>query len=138
LIQTYRSSHPAIKALVEGSQLDYFDNLLEDRASYLLPPYTRMILIIIKHKKKEKVEEAGKFLFEQLIQKIDKNRVYPAYSPSIHRLRSYNIQHIQIQLLRNDRLKAAKLYIAESIQTTSRAEQFKGLRVSLDVDPIFV
>jgi len=138
IIQTYQKEHKVFRALKEQNPLKLYSGFLKERKDYMLPPYTRMILINFRHKNSVLLFEATAYFYEILIQKIPSKRARQPYTPSIERIRTYYQMQIDIQLIKNTRLKDAKVYIQKIINKMSKHDKFRSVMIRVDVDPNYV
>lgn len=138
IIQTYQKEHPVFRALKEQDPTKLYSGFLKERQDYMLPPYTRMILINFRHKNSAILFEATAYFYEILIQKIPSKRARKPYTPSIERIRTYYQMQIDIQLIKNARLKDAKTYIQKIINKMSKHDKFRSVMIRVDVDPNYV
>lgn len=138
IIQTYQKEHSVFRALKEQNPLKLYPSFLRERKDYLLPPFTRMILINFRHKNSALLNDATHYFYDILIQKIPSKRAKKPYTPSIERIRTYYQMQIDIQLIKNTRLKEAKTYIQKIINKMSKHEKYRSVMIRVDVDPNYV
>jgi len=138
IIQTYQKEHPIFRALKLQDPLKLYPGFYKERKDYFLPPFTRMILINFKHKNRVELEKAVDYFYEIIIHKIPSKRVKKPYTPSIERIRSMYQMQIDIQLLKNARLKDAKKYLQKVVEKLGKHNSFRSVVIKIDVDPNYV
>ena len=138
IIQTYQKEHKVFRALKEQNPLKLYSGFLKERKDYMLPPYTRMILINFRHKNSALLFEATAYFYEILIQKIPSKRARKPYTPSIERIRTYYQMQIDIFLIKNSRLKDAKTYLQKIINKMAKHDRYRSVMIRVDVDPNYV
>ena len=138
IIQTYQKEHTVFRALREQNPLKLYPSFLKERKDYMLPPFTRMILINFRHKNSALLFEATAYFYDILIQKIPSKRARKPYTPSIERVRTYYQMQMDIFLIKNTRLKEAKTYIQKIINKMAKHEKFRSVMIRVDVDPNYV
>ncbi len=62
LIQTYNPEHSVFQLIKENNVEDIYKHFLEERKKFLYPPFTKLIMIELKHRKEEKCNRASQFL----------------------------------------------------------------------------
>ncbi|MFC2086657.1 primosomal protein N' [Bacteroidota bacterium] len=133
-IQTSNPGHSLMKALV---QLDYegaFLQILRERKEFKYPPYYRLIKIIIKHKKDEKVKKSAAIVASEL--KFDlHDRVLGPLTPLISRVKSYYIQEIVLKLEKQLNIQEVKDRLLQISQYMKKQPSFSTVQIYIDVDP---
>lgn len=138
IIQTYQKENSVFKALKNQDPLKLYPHFLRERKDYMLPPFTRMIIINFRHKNSALLFDATDYFYEILIQKIPSKRAKKPYTPAIERIRTYYQMQIDIQLIKNARLKDAKTYIQKIINKMAKHDKFRSVMIRVDVDPNYV
>lgn len=62
LIQTYNPEHSVFQLIKENKVEDIYKHFLEERKKFLYPPFTKLIMIELKHRKEDKCNRASQFL----------------------------------------------------------------------------
>jgi primosomal protein N' (replication factor Y) len=107
---------------------------IENRKQFFYPPYSRIILLTLKHKDKNIVSAAADKLAELLKQDLKDFIVGPA-APIVNRIRNQYLMEILIKLPKEPgmslRYKAA---IRNHINLITGEKAFKSVMVMVDVD----
>ena len=62
LIQTYNPQHSIFQMLKDHDTAKIYDHLLTERKKFLYPPFVKLIMIELKHRREDKVNRASQFL----------------------------------------------------------------------------
>ena len=119
---------------VEHDYKQFFDLEIEKRKEFFYPPYSRIILLTLKHKDKNTVTAAAERLAALLKQDLKDFIVGPA-APVVNRIRNQYLMEILIKLPKEPgmslRYKAA---VRNHINLMTSEKNFKSVTVIADVD----
>ncbi|MGV8914982.1 MAG: replication restart helicase PriA [Kaistella sp.] len=62
LIQTYNPEHSLFQLIKDNATEKIYKHFLEERKTFLYPPFTKLIMIELKHRKEDKANRASQFL----------------------------------------------------------------------------
>lgn len=124
-IQTREPAHPVFKALQDGSTGLAF---LEERRLCNLPPFTRLVNLVIRDHSEKRIE----FLSGRLAQAIGPctGPYTPAYEGE-----NDHIRIIRVTLARDKSLKAHKAALYQTVKDFEKQYKYPG-HIVIDVDPI--
>ena len=117
---------------------EYKTGLLEERRAFHYPPYTRIINLIIKDGKPERLERLSSTL--SLILRGSGTfpgqgvEVTPPFAPAVDKLRDEYIRIIRISLPKDRYLSANKSSLSKAIDSFA-AERKYDSHITIDVDP---
>ena len=117
---------------------EYKTGLLEERRAFHYPPYTRIINLIIKDGKPERLERLSSTL--SLILRGSGTfpgqgvEVTPPFAPAVDKLRDEYIRIIRISLPKDRYLSANKSALSKAIDSFA-AERKYDAHITVDVDP---
>lgn len=117
LLQSFIPKHPLIISLIEENYKDFLVRTLEERKTYLYPPFDEFVTLEYRHPDKQKALEYTKNL-EKVLQELDtQNREILAGSSSFRKNNQHHsvciikgknirelLEHIRPQILRESRL----------------------------------
>ncbi len=135
IIQAWQPEHPIIKLVVNHDYQGMYQSQLREREQFKYPPFYRMILIKLKHKKPDVLNEAAKAFGIELRSKFGKWVIGPEF-PLVARVRNYYIKQIILKSPRNTKQTAVKEKILESYESFRKAGKHRSVIVQFDVDPI--
>ncbi len=135
IIQAFNTSHPVLKEVLQNDFQHFFEREIEERKTFLYPPFCRLIKITLKHKKPDILNEAAK-VFSKALKKSLGDRVIGPAVPGIPRVRTYFLMDLLLKMERNsEKIAFAKSAILEAIQTTHSVQGFSMVRININVDP---
>ncbi len=134
IIQTWQPEHPIIRFVVKHDYRGMFDQQLAERNKFRYPPFYRLIIIRMKHRKSNVLQEASE-LFAIELRKIFGSRVMGPEYPLVGRVRNYYIKHIIIKSPRNDKIQLVKKEIYNVYENFRKRGSYKSVIVQFDVDP---
>lgn len=136
IIQTYYPSHPVILDLMSHDFRAFFEKQMPIRRQFNYPPFSRLVMIKLKHYKVEVLNDAADVLAEQLRQTTACELMGPEY-PVIPRVKNMFIKQMMLKVGRNVNLSQVKEQIRQAIRgiAENSSGKFKSVIVTVDVDP---
>lgn len=134
IIQTSKPSHPIIKNVIENDYVAMYQSQLEERKQFMYPPYYKIVKVLLKHKKTDKLDSAANKLVKEL-KNIFGYRVLGPQSPLVGRVQNYYLKHILIKIEKEKSLSASKKIIRKKAAEIANHQDFKTLSIHFDVDP---
>ncbi len=142
LIQTYTPDHPAIRFAVQQDHAGFAQIELETRKALGLPPYRRLIRIVLKGRQEGQVQRSAESLATILRRIAGEGRggsrtapisiLGPVPAP-ISKLRGRYRWHL---LLRGQDPGPLHDWASAGIQAWSKKRPLAGIRLEIDVDPL--
>ncbi|MBK8610603.1 MAG: primosomal protein N' [Chitinophagaceae bacterium] len=134
IIQATNTKHPVLQLVQQHDYKKMYELEIENRREFFYPPYSRIILLTLKHKDKNIVSAAAEKLAQMLKQDLQDFIVGPA-APVVNRIRNQYLMEILIKLPKEPgmsmRYKAA---IRNHINLVTGQQNFKSVTVVADVD----
>ncbi|MEA1887389.1 MAG: primosomal protein N' [Bacteroidota bacterium] len=134
IIQTADPDHPVMKQILNNDYERMYQSQIDERKEFYYPPFSRLIRIYLKHRKKVMVEEAANIMTANL-KKYPAAKVLGPEFPPHSRIQDLYIKSI---LLKVDKSKSY-LFVGELIKRNASAlrqvKEFSSLRIYSDVDP---
>ncbi len=134
VIQASDPSHPIIKYVIDNNFKAFVKDQVEERQVFKYPPFVKMIRIVIKSRDFREGEKAAVFLGDYL-KKSFGSRVLGPQVPLVGRIKNQYLQQILIKIEREASFKKARQILRKNLDFTSQLEDFKRVRVNVDVDP---
>lgn len=134
LIQSFSVDHHILQQVKAHDFETMYKEQMWERKAFKYPPFYRLIQITLKHRDKNIVEQAAKFLAHQMRKQFGK-RVLGPKVPAVERLRNVYHREIllkfekdlsQIEVKKRMRLLRSQLY---------SDQQYRSVQVICDVDP---
>jgi primosomal protein N' (replication factor Y) len=135
VIQTSKPSHPIIKNVIDNDYMGMYQSQLAERKEFMYPPFYKLIKILLKHKKVDKLNHAANSLTKEL-QKTFGYRVLGPQDPIVGRIQNYYLKHIIIKIEREKSLRKSKEVIRSITQNIINQPDNKALQINFDVDPL--
>lgn len=133
LIQALNVRHPVIKLVQQHDYKQFFNFELPGRKEFFYPPYSRIIMLTLKHKDKETVIAGAAHLAELLRQDF-KNYVTGPAAPVIGRMRNQYLMEIMLKLPKESGSRSKKV-IHNHINLLWSNKKFKSILIIANVDP---
>lgn len=134
LIQATKTDSPVLGWVKNHDYEGFYENEIKLREQFYYPPFSRLLKITLKHKKKDVVMSAAFDLAADL-EKHFKNIVGPA-EPVISRIRNQYLMDILLKLAPDrKKLDSQKEVIRNLIMLLKSNKEFRSVVVLPDVDP---
>ncbi|MCX6241510.1 MAG: primosomal protein N' [Bacteroidetes bacterium] len=134
IIQTYNPAHPIIQSVMKNDYTGMFKHQLTERRKFKYPPFYRLILLRIKHRNPQLVDQAASDLAKKL-SRIFGNRILGPEYPPVSRIMNQYLKHIIIKVEIESSVILAKSKLLEIIGAFYQKPEFHPVRVLIDVDP---
>ncbi|MEN9571882.1 MAG: hypothetical protein RL172_3113, partial [Bacteroidota bacterium] len=134
LVQTSQPGHPVLQFVQQHDYIKMYQYELDKRKEYFYPPFSRIIIITLKHKVKEVVDEAAHRLAAALQKELQQLVVGPA-APVIGRVRNQYLMELMIKLpLDMKMIQQYKQIIRNHFNLLVAETTFKTVWMIADVD----
>ena len=135
IIQAVNVKHPIIAMVQEHDYKKMYDYEIANRKEFFYPPFSRIVLLTLKHKDKQVIEAAAEKLGALLRQDLKDYVVGPA-TPVIARIRNQYHMELLIKLPKEPGMSLTyKKVIRNHINLLLAEKQFRAVTVIADVDP---
>jgi primosomal protein N' (replication factor Y) len=134
IIQAWKPDHPIIRYVVNHDFEGMYRHQLAERRKFYYPPFYRLIIVKMKHKKADVLYEGSAVFGKDLRARFGK-MVYGPESPLVGRVRSYYIKHIMIKVARGNSYQQVKDELFRAFEEFRTLAKFKSVLVQFDVDP---
>jgi primosomal protein N' (replication factor Y) len=134
IIQATNVKHPVLLLVQQHDYKKLYENEIVNRKEFFYPPYSRIVLLTLKHKDKTVVANAAEKLAALLRQDLKDYIVGPA-APVINRLRNQYLMEILIKLPKEYGMSMTyKKVIRNHINLLTGEKSYKSVHVVADVD----
>lgn len=135
MIQTYSPDHPVIGFVTSHDYNGFFIYELEQRRKFVYPPFSRIIMVYVKHRDRAVVDRVARDYAARLRQLLG-NRVNGPIEPPIERVASLFIRQIMLRIEVDASVSRVKEVLrGVYIEMNSGAEK-TGATLHYDVDPV--
>jgi primosomal protein N' (replication factor Y) (superfamily II helicase) len=134
LIQAINVKHPVLELVQQHDYEKFYSYEIENRKEFFYPPFSRIVMLTLKHKDKKLVMAAAEKL--SFLLRLDlKDFVVGPAAPVIGRLRNQYLMEIMLKLPKEPgRSIAYKKVIRNHINLMQSEKGFKSVHVIADVD----
>jgi primosomal protein N' (replication factor Y) len=133
VIQTSQPKHPVITYVATGDYHAMAHKELEERRAFGYPPYSHLIRIMLRHANYELLRHAAHH-FATLMRKKFGSRVMGPVSSALDMLRGEHRAEIMIKIESGASMQRARKMMREAMADHSAKEEFKGVKITVDVD----
>ena len=134
VIQTWQPKHPVIQDVVKHDYNSMYERELSVRWRFRYPPYYRLVIIKLKHKKPEILNAAAAELARDMKARFGKLVYGPEY-PMVSRIKNWYIKQIMLKIRRDAHLAKQKELLKKVLEDFKTHTSVKSVLVQVDVDP---
>ena len=136
MIQAMNVKHPILLLVQQHDYKKFYDFEIEKRKDFFYPPFSRMVMITLKHRVKETVEAAANKLGLLLSQDLKDFITGPA-APVVGRLRNMYLMELMIKLPKEVGMSNTyRKVIRNHINLLQGEKIYRSVVVVTDVDPM--
>jgi len=135
VIQSAQAEHWVLERVMAHDFLGFYEVEIEERERFFYPPFYKIIQLTLKHEKEEILNEGAHFFAEQL-RDVFKERVLGPEFPLVKRIQNKFLKEIKLKIERGAPDKKVKARILQDIDVFYQQVKFKGIQISIDVDPM--
>ncbi len=136
IIQAMNVHHPILQMVKEHDYNKFYQYEIENRKEFFYPPFSRIIMLTLKHKLKDTVTAAAEKLVSLLQQDMKDFVVGPA-APMIGRVRNQYLMEIMLKLPKeHGKSQVYKQLIRNNINLLQTEKQYRAVHIIADVDPV--
>lgn len=134
-IQTSDAANSLLKFISSQDYSGYYEYELEQRRRFGYPPFTKIIMLYVKHREEaEAARLATRYAGE--LQKVFGTRVLGPAKPSVARISNYYIQTIMLKIEAVASMIKVKKLLFEIYSRMAADRSFRNAQVYYDVDPV--
>ena len=134
LIQTFDPEHWVFTHVVRHDAVSMAKAEMQERRTFQYPPVIRLIRIVLRHRDPQKVRSGASALAGRLRSRFG-GRVIGPEEPQIPRINDQYHRHILLKFEREASPGEVKELMKEDIEAFRMVEEYRPVRVIVDVDP---
>jgi primosomal protein N' (replication factor Y) len=134
VLQTSSPDHPVISQVLHHDYALMYDTQCAERQAFRYPPFFRMIEITLKHKESQIVSRAASEM-HQMMSEVFGMRVLGPVVPAISRIQNYYLRQLVLKIETEASHTKAKEILMNITQQILLQQDFKSIKLSIDVDP---
>lgn len=132
-IQSFNPQHQILQQVVANDYQKMFEDQLQERSSFLYPPYCRMIRITLQFKNAYTLDNAANWLGKAMSNSFGNFSMGPSV-PSISRVRNQYIRNITLKIPLSHSIKQTKNQLQRLIDTFQTIKDYRRVKLIVDVD----
>lgn len=134
LIQTYNPLHSVFELIKNQDVKEIYKYFLEERKKFLYPPFVKLIMIELKHRKEDKINRASQFLGSILRKYIPEECILGPEKSPIARLNNLYQYQILLKFPKNKNYRIYKELLLKSFDEFDDITAYKSVKKDLFVD----
>ena len=134
LIQTYNPFHSVFELIKNQNVKDIYHYLLDERKKFLYPPFVKLIMIELKHRKEDKLGRASQFLGSILRKYIPEECILGPEKSPIARLNNLYQYQILLKFPKNKNYRIYKELLLKSFDEFDEITAYKSIKTDVFVD----
>ncbi|UTW64696.1 primosomal protein N' [bacterium SCSIO 12741] len=135
IIQSFEPEHFIIRKVIDNDYEGMVKDQLVHRRQFNYPPYSRIVLITLKHRSRELNQDAARQLARILRGRFG-DRILGPETPAIARIRNLYHENILIKLSRDSSNAQLKIELLELLDEFRKSPNYKAVRLVINVDPL--
>lgn len=134
LIQTYNPEHSVFQLIKMNNPAKIYKYILTERQKFHYPPFTKLIMIEMKHRKEDKVDRASQFLGSILRKYLPEDCVLGPERAQIARLNNLYQFQIMLKLPRGKNYEKFKSLVLISLKEFDEITAYQSIKKDVFVD----
>lgn len=134
LIQTYNPQHSVFELIKNQNVKEIYQYFLDERKKFLYPPFVKLIMIELKHRKEDKINRASQFLGSILRKYIPEECILGPEKSPIARLNNLYQYQILLKFPKNKNYRIYKNLLLKSLEEFDEISAYKSVKKDLFVD----
>ncbi|WP_100074605.1 replication restart helicase PriA [Chryseobacterium camelliae] len=134
IIQTYHPEHSVFQLITMNDPAKIYEYFLDERKKFHYPPFTRLMMIELKHRKEDRVDRASQFLGSVLRKYLPEECVLGPERAQIAKLNNLYQFQIMLKLPRGKKYEAFKQLVAVSVQEFNEIIAYQSVKKDIFVD----
>ena len=134
LIQTYNPQHSVFQLIKERDSSKIYEHFLQERKKFHYPPFVKLVLIELKHRREDKVNRASQFFGSILRKYLPEECVLGPEKSPIGKLNLMYQFQILLKLPRGKKYSEFKNLILKSCDEFDEVTAYQSIKKSVFVD----
>ncbi|WP_226064455.1 replication restart helicase PriA [Kaistella polysaccharea] len=134
LIQTYNPEHSIFQMLKENDTANLYEHLLTERKKFNYPPFVKLIMIELKHRREEKVDRASQFLGSILRKYLPEECILGPEKAPIGKLNLLYQYQVLLKLPRGKKYEEYKALVLKSLEEFGEIKAYQSIKKVIFVD----
>lgn len=134
LIQTYNPLHSVFELIKNQNVKETYQYFLDERKKFLYPPFVKLIMIELKHRKEDKVNRASQFLGSIFRKYIPEECILGPEKSPIARLNNLYQYQVLLKFPKNRNYRIYKELLLKSFDEFDEITAYKSVKKDVFVD----
>ena len=134
LIQTYNPQHSIFQLLKDHDTPKIYEHLLTERKKFLYPPFVKLIMIELKHRREDKVNRASQFLGSILRKYLPEECILGPEKSPIGKLNLMYQYQLLLKLPRGKKYADYKNLVSKSLEEFDEITGYHSIKKMIFVD----
>ena len=134
LIQTYNPQHSVFQLIKENDPSKIYEHFLDERKKFLYPPFVKLIMIELKHRREDKVNRASQFLGSILRKYLPEDCILGPEKSPIGKLNLMYQYQILLKLPRGKKYAEMKNLVLKSFEEFEEITAYQSIKKMIFVD----
>lgn len=134
MIQTFNPEHSVFQLIKMNNPAKVYKYILTERKKFHYPPFTKLIMIELKHRKEDKVNRASQFLGSVLRKYLPEDCVLGPEKAQIAKLNNLYQFQIMLKLPRGKKYEEYKKLVLLSLNEFSEITAYQSIKKDIFVD----
>ena len=135
IIQTRQPDASVMDMVRRNDYEAFYKSQLDERHAFGYPPYSRIVIAIIKGRDHEMVDKTAMLLCNKLAERFGQERVLGPEAPPISKVQYQYIRRIIIKISLNLAVDKSRVLLNDALNHVLSDKTVTGVTVSFDVDP---
>ncbi|MDR2118041.1 MAG: primosomal protein N' [Tannerellaceae bacterium] len=135
VLQTSQPEHPLIRMVQSFAYGEMVRLQLGERSLFRYPPYYRLIVLVLRSRKEEALQEVAALYAGRLRERLGE-RVSDPVTPPVTRIQTFHIRKILLKIEASAAIAPVREIIGEVYEGMKDHPLFKQLWIHYDVDPV--
>lgn len=136
VLQTSQPEHPLIRMVETSAYREMVNLQLSERSMFRYPPYYRLIILVMRCRQEELLQEMAALYAARLRARLGERRVSDPLTPPVTRVQNLHIRKILLKIEIAAAVAPVREIIEEVYAEMQRHLLFKQVWVHYDVDPV--
>lgn len=133
-IQTFNPNHSVFQLIKEKNPEKIYEYFLEERQKFHYPPFTKLLMIELKHRKEDKVFRASQFLGSVLRKYLPEECVFGPEKSPVARINTLYQFQILLKLPRGKNYEKLKKMVLQSFEEFDEITAYHSIKKDVFVD----
>lgn len=134
LIQTFNPEHSVFQLIAMKNPARVYKYILTERKKFHYPPFTKLIMIVLKHRKEDKVNRASQFMGSVLRKYLPEDCVLGPEKAPIGKLNNLYQFQVMLKLPRGKKYEEYKKLVLKSMDEFAEITAYQSIKKDIFVD----